>query len=187
MAVVDVGLNDISGYVSDGAEEFTRTPQMAFTEVFSQPGMLSEEAISASALEELKRPGNAHSGGKADEHVYVVGFDLQLEYFHFMGLRNLAQKIFTMFANDRELKRVLRILRLPHQVERILPDSVAMTYQSFHFSSPRLFCIAHANPNVRSGCANYAAHSLITKERRNTEVEARASDLYILDRNSPPT
>jgi hypothetical protein len=90
-----------------------------------------------------------------------------------------------VFADHRKLEGVHRILGFPHQVERVLPYSVAMSYQTFHFSSPssRKICIAHANLTVRSGCANYAAHPLLRKSVENREVISKASELYTV-RNS---
>ena len=167
MAVIDVGLEDIGSNIADTAEKLSGAPEVAFTEVFAQPRMLAKEAISASTLEELKRSGDAHSRRKADKQVDVVCFDLKLEDLHSIQHRNLAQKFFAVFANNRKLKGVLRIFGLPHEVERVLSNTMAMVVKSFHhfFVPPRVFCEAHANPNVFSGCANYAAHSLITKKR----------------------
>ena len=162
VCVVDVGAYHVGGHVSDRAEKLARTPQVPSAEVFAQPGEHAKEAISASTLEKLERPGDAHRGREAHEHMDVVRLHLELENFHAVRKRNVAQKKLAILADSRELKRIPCILGLPHQVECILPNPVAMCYQTFHFFIRRRknFCTAHANLAVRSGCANYAAHPL---------------------------
>jgi len=202
VCVADVGGDYVSGDVANGADvadatcpqaELSRTPEVSLTKMSAKPGMLAEDAVSASAFEELKCAGHTHSGWKSHKQMYVVGFDLQLKYYHSMQQRDFAQKLLAVLADQRKLERIHRILGLclracpsgTHQVEHVLTYSVAMRYQTFHFSSPsaRKFCTAHANLTVRSGCANYAAHPLLRTSVENKEVISKVSGRYLV-RNS---
>lgn len=177
VGVADVCSDYVSGDVADRSKELTRTPKMPFTEMVAQPRMLPEETEGASAFEQLKRLGNAHSRLQVHKHMHVVGFDLQLKNLHPIFLSDFPQETLAVLAERRKLKGVLRILGLPHEMECILPYSMAMSYQTFHFSpSAQKFHIAHANPIVRSGCANYAAHPLLRTSVENREVTSKDSE-----------
>ncbi len=141
VAVVDVGLDDIGCYITHASKEFPRTPKMAFTEMPAQPGMLAEEPVGAAVFKQLKCFRNAQVRGQSNKQVDVVGFNPKLEYFHIMVSRTLAQKKLTMFADNRKLERVLSVFRLPHEVERVLSNSMAAVgeFLNHFFTPPRIF------------------------------------------------
>jgi hypothetical protein len=146
MAIPNVGLDNIVGYVTNAAEKLSRAPEMSLTKMPAEPGMLAEKPVGTSAFKQLECFRYTHSGGQADKNMDMVCFNLKLEDHHTVGYGNLAQKIFAMFADNHKLKGVLRILWLPHKVERVLSNTMAMVVKSFHhfFVPPRVFCEAHA-------------------------------------------
>jgi hypothetical protein len=170
VCVADVCGDYVCSDVTYGPEEFARAPEVTFAEMVSQPGMLPEQAdvavatclqAGASAFQQLKRTGDAHRGRQAHEHVHMVRLDLQLENLHPVFPGDFTQKTLAVVADHCELERVFCIFGFPYEMECVLPYSVAMSQQSFHFSRVRAqnFRIAHANFVVRNGCANYAART----------------------------
>jgi hypothetical protein len=173
MAVVDVGAYHIGCHVSNGAKELTRTPEASFSKVFAQPRVLAKELISTLSLKQVERARDAHLGWQAHKHVHMVGLNVQLKHIHAIFTGNLPQEDLAVFAHDRKLEGVHRILGFPHEVERILSYATIVANQSFHFSHfPCNIASAHTN-QAKGECANYAAHSLIIKERRNREVTSK--------------
>lgn len=169
MAVIDVGIDHIGCDIPNTTEEFTRTPKMAFTKMFTQPRMLAEKLVRASAFKQLKRSGNTHDWRQVNKDMDMVGLNLKLMDFNAVILRNFTQKLFTMVANNRKLKRVSGILGLPHKVKRVLTDAVVMVFKSFHFGFLRAFFYgAHATQGIEFECASYAAHSFHYKDVRNS-------------------
>jgi hypothetical protein len=167
VAVIDVRLDNLSGYIANTAEKLSRAPKVAFAKMLAQPRMLAEKLVGAAAFQKLKSFGNAQHRGQTDEQVDVVRFNLKLENLHIMGFSNLAQKLFAMLADNRKLKRVFGVFWLPHKVERVLADAMLVVYKSFHFSvPPRIFCGAHAKCVWEIECANSVAHSSLYQEGR---------------------
>lgn len=166
-AVIDVRLDNLSGYIANTAEKLSRAPKMAFAKMSAQPRMLAKKLVGAAALKQLKSFGNTQHRGQTDKQVDVVRFNPKLKYPHSMSLGNLAQKLFAMLADNRKLKRVFGVFWLPHKVERVLADAMPVVYKSFHFSvPPRIFCGAHAKCVWEIECANSAAHSSLYQEGR---------------------
>ena len=121
---------------------------MAFTKMFAKPGMLAEKLVRASTFKQLKRLGNAHCGRQVHKDVDVVRLNLKLMDFNIFGLRNLAQKLVAMIANNGKFKWVFGIFRLPYKMESVLSDAVVMVGKAFHFSFLRaFFCGANATQN----------------------------------------
>lgn len=169
VAVIDVSLDYISGDVPDTAEKFARTPKMAFTKMATQPRMLAKKLVGASALQQLKGFGNAHSRRQTSKHMNMVRLNLELKNFNFMGFRNFTQKLLTMFANYLKLKGVFGIFRLPHKVESILSNAVLVMCKSLHFMfPPRFFCRADANSKAGVSAPDSAAHSFSINYFRNS-------------------
>jgi len=163
VAVADVGLENVGSYISDTAEKLSGAPEMSLTKMSAQPGMLAKKFVGAAAFEQLNGFGNAQYRGQANKDMDVVSLNLKLEDFHTLGFGNLTQKLFAVLANNLKLKRVLRIFWLPHEVERVLSNTMAVAVKSFHhfFVPPRVFCGAHATQASISECASCAAHSFI--------------------------
>ena len=140
VAVVNVGLEDLNSNISNASEKLTRAPEMSLAKMSAQPRMLAKKFVGAATFEQLKGFGNAHRRGQADKDMDVVCFDLKLEDHHAMGSGNLAQKLLAVLANNLKLKRILRIFWLPHEVERVLSNTMAVAVKSFHhFSFLRAF------------------------------------------------
>ncbi len=179
VAVVNVGLDNLSGYIANAAEKLSGTPKMALAKMSSKPGMLAEKLVGTTSFQKLESLGNAQKGGQADKQMDVVRFYLQLENLHAMRFGNLAQKLFAMFADNCKLKRVFGIFRLPHQVERVLADAVFVVYKSFHFLvPPRIFCEAYTICIGLGECAGSAAHSSFYQEDRKTRGGKSKELLY---------
>ncbi len=184
VCVANVCGDYVSGDVAHGAEKLAGAPEMSFTEVLAQPRVLAEKAEGASALQQLERTRDAHSGRQAHKQVHMVGLHLQLENLHPVLLRDFPQKTLAMAPDHCELERIHCIFGFPYKMECVLPYSVAMGCQSFHFSpSAQKFRIAHANTNTKGGCANYAAHPPLRTSVENREVTSKASERYLV-RNS---
>ena len=78
-------------------------------------------------------------------HVDMVRLDLKIMDFNVFALRNLAQKLVAMIADNWKLEGVSGILWLPHKVESVLSDAVVVVCKAFHFSFLRaFFCGANA-------------------------------------------
>jgi hypothetical protein len=142
VCVADVRGDYISSDISNRTEKFSRAPEVTFAEVIAQPRMLPEQAEGASAFQQLESARDAHGGRQTHEHVHMVRLDLQLENLHPVFLRDFPQKTLAVVADHYELERVLCVLGLcqqactskcTHQVECVLPYSMAMSQQSFHF------------------------------------------------------
>ncbi len=160
MAVIDICLNDFGGYITNTTKKFTWAPEMPFTKMPAQPRMLAEKFIGASTLQKLKSFRNAQCRWQTYKNMYMVRLNLKLINFNPLASRNFAQKLLAMPANNHKLKRVLSILRLPHQMKRILTNTVPAMFKSFHFSILHAtFCGANATLNKVDGRANYAARS----------------------------
>ena len=183
MAVADVGLENVGSYVSDTAEKLSGAPEVSLTKMSAQPRMLAEKFVGAAAFEQLKGFGNAHCRGQADKDMDVISLNLKLEDFHTLGFGNLTQKLFAVLANNLKLKRVLRIFWLPHKVERILSNTMAVAVKSFHhfFVPPRVFCGAHATQASISECASCAAHSfIVTRLEKHGGISKVAAQLVAI-------
>lgn len=128
----------VSRHVSYASKEFSRTPQVSIPKVFSQPRMLLEKLDCRSSLEKLKCLRNTHRMWNLDEQMDVVRHNLQLIDNEPVFLRDIAQKLLAMLPNNLKLEGILRILRLPHKVESILSNTVAVIPYSFlHFTHLR--------------------------------------------------
>jgi hypothetical protein len=179
VAVVDVCAYHVRCYVSDSAKDapqgtylqaLARAPEASLLEVFAQPRVLSKEFISTPSFKQIERTRDTHLRWEPHEHVHMIGLNVQFKDLHAVFTGNLSEEDLAMFADDLKLERIHCIFRFPNQVERILPYAMLITNNTFHFSHfPCNIDSAHTT-QAKGECANYAAHSLIIKERRNREV-----------------
>jgi hypothetical protein len=190
VAVVDVGAYHVGCYVSDSAKDvpqgtclqaLARAPEASLSEVFAQPRVLAKELISTPSLKQIERARDTHLRWEPHEHVHMIGLNVQFKDIHAVFTGNLLEEDLAVFAHDSKLEGVPRILGFclkaclsgTHKVERILSYATIVANQSFHFSHfPCNIASAHTN-QAMGECANYAAHSLIIKERRNREVTSK--------------
>ena len=138
--------NSFGGCVSDAAKEFSRTPEVSFSEIVSQPGMLLQQAERTVTFENLEGFANRHGGWHLNKQVDMVNSDVKLIDFTPFTISNFSDEVFAIHPNAIKLHRVHRILAFPHEVESILSKAMLSGFQ-IHFSSP----IAHANIGLISG------------------------------------
>ena len=142
----DVVSNSFGGCVSDAAKEFSRAPEMSFSEIVSQPRMLFQQTESAVALEKLKGFADTHGDWHLNKQMDMVNSDVKFIDFTPFAISNFSDEVFAIHPNSIELHWVHRILAFPHEVESILSKGMLGTFQ-IHFSSP----IAHAKFSLVSG------------------------------------
>ncbi len=145
----NVVLDSFHSCVANTPEEFPRAPEMPFSEVLSQPGMLLQKLKGAIPFEQLQCHAHRHCAGHFNEQMHMVGSNMQLIDAESMPVSSFMDKPFTISPNKIELEGVPSILGLPHKVEGILPEGMIKTLQ-IHFFPPCLGTSkrAHAKQNV---------------------------------------
>lgn len=142
----DVVRNSFAGCISDAAKEFSRTPEMSFSEIVSQPGVLLQQAEGAVALEKLKGFADTHGSWHLNKQMDVVNSDMELINFASFAIGNFPDEVFAIHSDSIEPHRVHGIFAFPHEVESVLSKAMLSRFQ-IHFSSP----IAHAKFVFSSG------------------------------------
>ncbi len=132
---IDVVSNSFAGCVADATEEFSRTPEMSFSEIVSQPRMLLQQTESAVTFEKLKSPANTHSGRHLNKQVDVVNSDVKLINLKPFSVSNLPDEEFTIHSDSVKFHGISGILAFPHEVESVLSKGMFSTSQ-IHFSTP---------------------------------------------------
>ena len=159
MAIVDISLDNFRGNIPYRTEKLTWTPKMPFTKMSTQPRMLAKKFVGAATFKQLKSFRNTQGRSYLHKHMDMIWFNLKFVNFHVPLLCNFSKKLLTMIPNDLKLKWIHCIFRLPHQVVRVLTDTVSVIVKSFHFMlPPRFFYGANANTLVGER-ASYAARS----------------------------
>ena len=133
--------NSFAGGVSDAAKEFSRTPEMSFSEIISEPGMFFQQTESTVTFEQLKSLADTHGGWHLNKQVDMVDIDVELINLAALPVSNLPDEELAIHPDSIKLHRVHSILAFPHEVESILSKAMLSGFQ-IHFSSPK---IAHAN------------------------------------------
>lgn len=170
LGLSNVVLNSFHRRVSNTSEEFSRTPEVSFPEIFPQPRMLVQKFKGAVAFKQLKRFANAHSRGNLDEEMHMVNSNMQFINAEAMAFSSFPQEAFTVAHNAIELKRVHGVFRLPHKVESVLPEGMVERLQ-IHFFPPESARgkKAHANSNVF--CRGLTSSPLYSQEFHNFKLE----------------
>ena len=132
----DVVSNSFGGCVSDAAKEFSWAPEMPFSKIVSQPGMLLQQTKSAITLEKLKSFADTHSDWHLNKQMDMVGSDVEFIDFTLLPVSNLPDEKLTIHSDAIELHRVHGILAFPHEVESVLSKAMISTFQ-IHFSTPK--------------------------------------------------
>ena len=144
----NVMLNSFGSGVPHAPKELSRTPEMSFWEISSQPRMLSQKFKGAVTFKQLKSQTNTHRRGKFNKQVDVVSSEVQLINFTFPSVSHLPQEKLTIHSEPIKLERVHCIFNFPDKMESILSEAVFSGFQ-IHFSSPKpARNKAHANLNV---------------------------------------
>ena len=132
---VNVVSNGFGRRVPDATKEFSRTPEVSFCKIVSQPRMFLQQTEGTVTLEKLKSFANTHSWRQLNEEMDVVNSDVKLVNFAPFTISNFSDEEFTVHSNAIKLHRVHSILAFPHEVESILSKAVLPRFQ-VHFSSP---------------------------------------------------
>ena len=132
---IDIVSNSFASCVSDATEEFSRAPEMSFSEIISQPRMLLQKTESAITFKQLKSLANTHCYGHLNEDVDMINSDVKFINFESFSVSNLPDKEFTIHLNPIKLHRVHGIFAFPHEVKSILSKGMIGAFQ-IHFLSP---------------------------------------------------
>ena len=142
---LDVVVNSVHSCIADTPKEFSRTPEMSFSKIISQPRMLLQKTESAVTFKQLKSFANTHSRGKFNKQVDVVSSDVQFINLTLPSISNLSDEKLTIHLHPVKLKGVHCIFNFPDKMESILSEAVFSGFQ-IHFSSPKSTRdLAHAN------------------------------------------
>ena len=131
----DVVSNSFSGCVTDAAEEFSRAPEVSFSEIVSQPRMFLQKLKGRIAFEQLKSLADTHGDWHLNKKVDVVNSDVKLIDFTLLPVSNLPDEKLTIHSDAIEFHRVHGVFAFPHKVESILSKAMLSGFQ-IHFSSP---------------------------------------------------
>jgi len=140
----NVVLDSFSSCVTDGAEEFSRTPEVSFSEMSSEPRMFLHQPESTVAFKQLKSFANTHSNRHFNKEMDVVNSDVKFVNFESFSVSYLPQKKLTIHSKPIELKWVFGIFNFPDKMESILSKAMFSRFQ-IHFLSPKSTDRAYAN------------------------------------------
>ena len=138
--------NSFGSCIANTPKEFSWTPEMSFSEMISQPRMLSENHKSTISLKQLQSSTDTHCSWHFNKQVNMVNSNSQLINFESMFISSFSDKKFNVHPNQSEFHWVSGILGLPDKMESILSKGMFKTFQ-IHFFAPRLAQenTAHAN------------------------------------------
>src|SRR3989344_1982728 len=134
----DVVLNSFARRISNTSEELSRTPEMPFPKMLSQPWMLVQKFKGCNSFKQLECFTNTHGGRHFNEKVDVINSDMQFVDAESIFFSNFADKPFTISPNANELHRISGIFGFPNEMESILPESMSCTSQVHFFTPPNL-------------------------------------------------
>jgi len=141
----NVVLDSFGSCVADAPKEFSRTPEMSFSKVVSQPGMFFEKFKGAISFKQLKSHTNTHSGGHLNKQMDMINSNMEFINFESFSISHLPQEKLTIHSEPVKLERVFGIFNFPHEVECVLSEAMLPRFQ-IHFSSPKSAGdTAHAN------------------------------------------
>ena len=132
----DVVLNSFSSCVSNTPKEFSRTPEVPFSKVVSQPRVFLKKFKGTIPFKQLKSFANTQCRRKLNKQVDVVSCDMQLINFTSLPVSNLPNKELTIHSKPIELERVSSIFNFPDKVEGVLSEAMFSGFQ-IHFCSPK--------------------------------------------------
>ncbi len=145
----NVVVNSFNGCIADTSKEFSRAPEVTFSEVFSKPRMFLHQHPRGITFKQLQSHTHRYSWRHLDKKVDVVGSDIEFINFEPFSVSNLPQEKLTIYPESVKLERVFGIFNFPHKVERVLSKAVFSRFQ-IHLLSPKSATRkrAHANLNV---------------------------------------
>ena len=131
----DVVFNSFTSCISNTSKELSWAPEMSFPEILSQPVMPFQKFKGGIALKQLECPANAYGCWHLNKDMHVVDSNVQLIDSKSVSLCSFTDEKLTINPYASELERVPSILRLPHEVESILPEGMFSASQ-IHFFAP---------------------------------------------------
>ena len=142
----NVVLNSFASCIANTPKEFSRAPEMSFSEIIPQPRMLMQKFEGTITLKQLQGSTNTYCSWHFNKQMDMVNSDMQFINFESMPVCSLPDKKLTIHSDSIKLHRVSGILALPDKVEGILPEAMFKTFQ-IHFFAPKLAQenTAHAN------------------------------------------
>lgn len=147
----NVVVNSFGSCISNTPKEFSRAPEMSFSEMIPQPRMFFEKFKGTISFKQLKSFANTHRRGKLNKQMDMVNSDIELINLESFPVSNLPQEELTIHPKSVELKGVFGIFNFPDKMESILSEAVFSGFQ-IHFLSPKpAGDRAHANLCFISG------------------------------------
>ena len=141
----NVVVNSFSGCISDTSKKFSRTPEMSFSKIISQPRMLLQKTESAVTFKQLKSLANTHNRGHLNKQMDMVDSNIEFINLEPFSISHLPQEKFTIHPESVKLEGVFSIFNFPNKMESILSEAMFSGFQ-IHFSSPKSAGdSAHAN------------------------------------------
>ena len=140
----DVVLNSITSCISNTSEELSRTPEMSFPKMPSQPWMLVQKFKGCNTFKQLECFTNTHGGRHFNKKVDVINGDMQFINAESIFFSNFTDESFTISPDANELHWISGILRFPNEMEGILSESMSCTSQ-VHFFTPPNFMFGKFN------------------------------------------
>ncbi len=131
----NVVLNSFSGCISNTPKEFSRTPEMSFSKVISQPRMFFEKLKGTVTFKQLKSHTNTYPRRHLNKQVDVVNTDVEFINFEPFSVSHLPQEKLTIHPESIKLEGVFGIFNFPHEVECVLSEAMLPRFQ-IHFLSP---------------------------------------------------
>ncbi len=131
----NVVLNSFGSGIPDAAKELSRTPEMSFSEIVSQPWMFLQKLKGTVTFEQLDGFADTHGDWHLNKQVDMVNSDVKFINLETFPVSNLSDEELTIHPNSIELHRVHGIFTFPHEVESILSKGMFSTFQ-IHFLSP---------------------------------------------------
>ncbi len=171
----NIVVNSFGSCVSNTPKEFSRTPEMSFSKIVSQPGMFLQKFKGGITFKQLKSFANTHSSWHFNKQVDMVSSDVQFIDFAFLSVSHLPDKEFTIHLEPIELKRIHCIFNFPDKMEGILSETMLPRFQ-IHFSSPQNIAHAKSVNLIHGGNINPRLYSEIKfyKEGGNSSLGLKA-------------
>jgi len=131
----DVVVNSLHSCVSDATKEFSRTPEVSFSKMPSEPRMFFEKTKGCITFKQLKRFADTHCRRELNKEMDMVNSDVKFVNPAFPSISNLPDKELAIHPQSVKLERVFSIFNFPDKMESILSKAVFSGFQ-IHFSSP---------------------------------------------------
>jgi len=142
---LDIVVNSVHSCIANAPKEFSRTPEMSFFKMVSQPRMFFEKFKGAVTFKQLKSLANTYGRGNLNKQVDMINSDIEFINFEPFSVSHLPQEKLTIHSEPVKLEGVFSVFNFPDKMECILSKAMFSGFQ-IHFSSPKSAGdSAHAN------------------------------------------